>query len=101
MVAVPCGTACKEGHAAAYAVNMPKKASKQVRIPKVLPLTEEKRQVIAADQKSHRVIVGIGQQRIAYDLFTRITRLPPHTGDQPAPILPMRKTIKRKQRGSK
>jgi hypothetical protein len=51
----------------------------------VVPLTEEKRQVIATDQKSQRVIVGIGQQRIAFDLFTRITRLAPHSGDQPAP----------------
>jgi hypothetical protein len=80
---------------------MPKKPSKQVQIPRVLSLTEEKRQVIATDQKSRRVIVGIGQQRIAVDLFTRITRLAPNTGDQPAPILPMRKTTKRKERGSK
>src|SRR5712691_10218846 len=53
---------------------MPQKPPKQVEIPKVVPLTEEKRQVIATDQKSQRVIVGIGQQRIAFDIFTRITR---------------------------
>jgi hypothetical protein len=58
---------------------MSKKPPKQVEIPKVVPLTEEKRHVIASDQKSQRIIVGIGQQRIAFDLFTRITRLPPHT----------------------
>jgi hypothetical protein len=70
---------------------MPKKPPKPVEIPKVVPLTEQKRQVIAADQKSQRVIIRIGQQRIAFDLHTRVTRLPPHTGDQPAPVLPMRK----------
>jgi hypothetical protein len=75
----------------------PKKPPKQVEIPKVVPLTEEKRQVIATDQKSKRMIIAIGQQRIAFDLFTRVTRLPPHTGDQPAPVLPMSK-ISRDQR---
>jgi hypothetical protein len=73
---------------------MPKKPPKQVEISKVVPLTEEKRQVIATDQKSHRVIVGIGQQRIAFDLFTRVTRLAPRTGDQPAAVV----TIKKKQK---
>ena len=73
---------------------MPKKPLKQVEIPKVVPLTEEKHQVIAADQKSRRVIIGIGQQRIAFDLFTRVTRLAPHTGDQPAPVVTMRKKRK-------
>jgi hypothetical protein len=67
---------------------MSKKLPKQIEIPrpKVVPLTEEKRQVIATDQKSQRVIVGIGQQRIAFDLFTRITRLAPHAGNSPCPL---------------
>ena len=73
---------------------MPKKPPKQVEIPKVVPLTEEKHQVIATDQKSQRMIVGIGQKRIAIDLFTRFTRLPPHTGDQPAPVITMKKKRK-------
>ena len=85
---------CKEWRAAAYAVGMPKKPPKQVEIPKVVPMTEEKRQVIATDQKSQRVIIGIGQQRIAFDLFRRVTRLPPHTGDQPAPVVTMKKKEK-------
>jgi hypothetical protein len=81
---------------------MPKKTPKQVEIPKVeipkvVPLTEEKHQVIATDQKSQRMIVGIGQQRIAIDLFTRFTRLPPHTGDQPAPVVTMKKKRKEQQ----
>jgi hypothetical protein len=77
---------------------MPKKPPKQVEIPKVVPVTEEKRQVIAHDQKSQRIIIGIGQQRIAFDLFTRVTRLPPHTGDQPAPVLPIKEKRKRGER---
>jgi hypothetical protein len=85
---------CKEWRASAYPVGMPKKPPKQVEIPKVVPLTEEKRQVIATDQKSQRIIVGIGQQRIAVDLFTRITRLAPHTGDQPAPVVAIKKKRK-------
>ena len=85
---------CKERCASAYAVAMSKKLRKQIETPKVVPLTEEKRHVIATDQKSQRVIVAIGQQRIAFDLFTRITRLAPHTGDQPAPVITMRKKRK-------
>jgi hypothetical protein len=82
---------------------MPKKPPKQVEIPKVeipkvVPLTEEKHQIIATDQKSQRMIVGIGQQRIAIDLFTRFTRLPPHnTGDQPALVVTMKKKRKEQQ----
>ena len=85
---------CKCWGPSAYAVAMPKKPPKQVEIPKVVPLTEEKRQVIATDQKSQRILIGIGQQRIAIDLFTRFTRLPPHTGDQPAPVVTMKKKRK-------
>ena len=36
----------------------------------------------------------IGSQRIAFNFFSRITRLPPHTGDQPEPVLPMQKRPK-------
>ena len=85
---------CREWRASAYAVGMPKKPPKQTEIPKVAPLTEEKRRVIATDEKSRRVIVGIGQERIAFDLFTRVTRLAPHTGDQPAPVVTMKKKRK-------
>jgi hypothetical protein len=75
-------------------VEIPKVEIPKVEIPKVVPLTEEKHQVIATDQKSQRMIVGIGQQRTAIDLFTRFTRLPPHTGDQPAPVVTMKKKRK-------
>jgi hypothetical protein len=40
------------------------------------------------------MIFAIGQQRYAFDFFTRITHLPPHTGDQPAPVITMRKKRK-------
>ena len=76
---------------------MPKTPPKPVEISKIVPLTEEKRGVIATDEKSQRVILAIGKQRVAFDFFTRITNLPPHTGDRPAPVLPMSK--KRKERG--
>jgi hypothetical protein len=51
--------------------------------------------LVAKDEKVQRVIVGIGGQRIAYDFHTRMTHLPPETGDQPAEILPMKNTPKR------
>ena len=53
-----------------------------------------KAKMIAKDEKTQRVIIGIGSQRIAFDLHTRITRLPPETGDQPAEVLPMTKNTK-------
>jgi hypothetical protein len=59
--------------------------------PKVIPLTEEKRSVIATDERSKRFILAIGKQRLAFDFLTRVTELPPRTGDQPAEILPIKK----------
>jgi len=51
--------------------------------PKVVPIGEDKRQPIARDQKAQRIILGIGSKRIPFDFFSRITHLPPHTGDRP------------------
>jgi hypothetical protein len=64
--------------------------------PKVVSIrkTPNKAKLIAKDPEGQRIIIGIGRQRIAYDFYTRITRLPPETGDQPAAILPMTKTPK-------
>jgi hypothetical protein len=59
--------------------------------PKVVPITADEHRLIAMDQKSHRLIVGIGSQRFAIDYFTRISTLPSNTGDQPAAVLPMKK----------
>jgi hypothetical protein len=57
--------------------------------PKVVPIAEEKYKLIARDAKVHRVILGIGSERIAIDLLSRVTRLPPEAGDHPASVLPM------------
>lgn len=51
---------------------------------------EERPKLIAQDEVTHRLIVAIGSQRVALDFFTRITHLPPHTGDRPATLQPMR-----------
>lgn len=45
--------------------------------------------LIASDAQTQRYVFAIGQQRIAYDVTTQITRLAPATGDQPAPVLPL------------
>jgi hypothetical protein len=37
------------------------------------------------------LILGIGSQRFAFDFLTRITKLPPQTGDQPAAVHPLKK----------
>ena len=66
--------------------------------PKVVPIEEEKYRLIARDTKSQRVILGIGSERIAIDFISRISKLPPATGDQPAAVLPMKKD-QRRQKG--
>ena len=45
--------------------------------------------MIAADEKTNRVIIAIGRLRVALDLTTRITHLPPNTGDHPAAVFPL------------
>jgi hypothetical protein len=63
--------------------------------PKVVPIQESKSSIIARDAKSQRVILGIGSERIAIDFTSQITKLPPHTGDEPAPVLPMKQNKKK------
>jgi hypothetical protein len=58
--------------------------------PKVVPIQEPKYRLIARDPEARRLILGIGSERIAVDFFSRITKLPPATGDQPAELLPMK-----------
>ena len=58
---------------------------------KVVPITEAKQRLIATDEKTKRFILAVGKQRIAFDFFTRISELPPTTGDQPARVLSMEK----------
>ena len=69
--------------ASAYAVCMPKRT-------KVVPIEEEKYRLIAVDERAQRVIFGIGGQRFAIDLLSRVSLLPPATGDRPANVLPMK-----------
>jgi hypothetical protein len=64
--------------------------------PKVVSIQKEtkKAKLIAHDPEGHRIIIGIGSQRMALDFHTCITRLPPETGDQPAEVLPITETPK-------
>jgi hypothetical protein len=61
--------------------------------PKVVSIQKEtnKAKLIAKDSEGQRIIIGIGSQRMALDFHTRITHLPPETGDHPAEILSMTK----------
>ena len=69
--------------------------------PKVVPIQDQKYRLIAKDTKSQRLIIGIGSERMAIDVFSRISKLPPETGDQPAAVLPMKKDKSRqKSRGA-
>jgi hypothetical protein len=52
-----------------YAVCMPKRT-------KVLPIAEAKYRLIAMDERAHRIILGIGGQRFAIDLLSRVSLLP-------------------------
>ena len=67
--------------------------------PKVVSIQKDgnKAKLIARDPEGHRIIIGMGRQRIAYDFYSRITHLPPDTGDQPADIIPMTKTPKQRE----
>jgi len=56
---------------------------------RVVPINVAEHRFITTDQKTHRLIVGIGSQRFAIDYFTRITTLQPHTCDQSATVLPI------------
>jgi hypothetical protein len=65
--------------------------------PKVVPIQEPKSSIIARDAKAQRVIlgIGIGSERIAIDFTSHITKLPPNTGDKPAPVLAMQQNKKK------
>jgi hypothetical protein len=58
--------------------------------PKVVPIKTDLCQSIAEDPHTKRFILGIGKRRIAFDFTTKITDLPPGTGDQPARVLPIK-----------
>ena len=67
--------------------------------PKVVPIQEKNYQLIAKDMKAKRIILGIGGERIAIDWFSRVSKLPPETGGQPAAVLPMKKDNRRQKSG--
>ncbi len=47
-------------------------------------------EVQAGNTRTKRLILNLaGAQRIAFDLTSRVTELPPGTGDTPAPVLPV------------
>ena len=58
--------------------------------PKVVPIREDERKLIAEDPLTNRFILGIGKQRIAFDFTTKVTELAPGTGDQPAAVRPIK-----------
>jgi hypothetical protein len=68
-----------------------KPQNKVVSFDRKQPPNPEKPQMVACDVAARRIIFGIGQQRIAVDLTTHVTRLAPGTGDVPAPVLPLKK----------
>ena len=63
--------------------------------PKVVPIQEHKSSIIARDKKTQRIIVGIGSERMAIDFTTKLTKLPPNTGDEPAPVVAMKQNKKK------
>ena len=63
------------------------------KVVSILKDTKTKAKLIARDSEGQRIIIGIGNQRMALDFHTRITHLPPETGDQPAAILPMKSAL--------
>jgi hypothetical protein len=65
--------------------------------PAVVPI-EDKARIIARDPKTQRIIIGIGSERIAFEFLSRVIRLPPNTGDQPATVLPMKKKKRTQKR---
>jgi hypothetical protein len=58
---------------------------------KVMPFPSPENRVIASDEETRRIIFRIGRRRLAFDFFTRVTELPPTTGDRPAPVITMKK----------
>ena len=72
----------------AYCFDMPR-PPKVVPMTKVVPITQPTPKLIAEDEQTKRLIIAIGRQRIAFDMTTRITHLPPNTGDHPGVVLPL------------
>jgi hypothetical protein len=65
--------------------------------PKVVPINEDDRKLVAECERSKRFILNVGRDRVAFDWSMRATKLPPKTGDQPAQVLPMKMGSKKKR----
>jgi hypothetical protein len=68
---------------------MPKK-------PKVVPITEPTRKLVAVCERSKRFILNVGPDRVAFDWSMRATKLAPGTGDRPALVLQIKKGSNKK-----
>ena len=73
----------------------PKRKNNVVRIDATAEPDATKPRFIARDAQTHRVILGIGSERYAMEITTRMTKLPPGTGDAPAPVVPLKKPPER------
>jgi hypothetical protein len=71
--------------------------SDMLKKPKVVPINEDGRKLVAECERSKRFILNVGTDRVAFDWSMRATKLPPKTGDQPAPVLPMKPDSKKKR----
>jgi len=78
-----------------------RKPAKVISIDRTALKSTSDLRVIASDPDTNRMIITIGRERYAYDMTTRITRLPSTTGDQPAPVVPlMALTVKKRTRSN-
>ena len=68
-----------------------RKKATVIPIDRTEPMKGDQPRVIASDAVTNRIIIAIGSQRFAYDQTTRITELPPTAGDEPAPVVPLRR----------
>jgi len=65
--------------------------------PRIVPITGEKHRVIATDEKSKRLIFAIGNRRVAFDLISSVTELPPNSRDELRPVRSAQRRRKRKE----
>jgi glyoxylate utilization-related uncharacterized protein len=79
-----------------FAAEHQTKVSGMPKKPKVVPINESGRKLVAVCERSKRFILNVGPDRVAFDWSMRATKLAPGTGDRPAPVLPIGKDSKKK-----
>jgi len=72
------------------------KRPKVIGIDRPAEMASDKPRLIASDPVTQRMIISIGSERIAFDRTTRVTRLGSTVGDQPAPVVPMKRSTVKK-----